>query len=179
MGGWKVIQDLSAGETMVAEVRTRLTSTGAEKIAAEAAAAMLEAARGAFSAKSDPRTGAPWAPASEATLRDKRHRSLLVRSGQLEREIVSGYKVNPGGATAFINAQADVVRKAMINLYGVEAKARRTYVRNLPGGRTRKESRSRKNANEAIPARRFVGLSDARVATIITDAEKIITEGLA
>lgn len=178
MGDWRVIQDLAAGEALVAEVRTRLTSTGAEKIAAEASAAMLEEARGAFQAKRDPRAGTPWAPPAESSLRDKRYRSLLVRSGQLEGGIVAGYKVNPGGATAFINAQADVIRKASINLYGVEAKTRRTYIRNLPGGRTRKESRARKNVNEAIPARRFVGLPDARVATIIKDAEAIITGGL-
>jgi phage gpG-like protein len=178
MGDWRVIQDLAAGEAMVAEVRTRLTSTGAEKIAAEASAAMLEEARSAFQTKRDPRTGAAWAPPAESSLRDKRYRSLLVRTGQLEGDLAAGYKVNPGGATAFINVQATSIRKAMINLYGVEAKARRTYIRNLPGGRTRKESRQRKNVNEAIPARRFVGLSDARVSTIITDAEKIITEGL-
>jgi phage gpG-like protein len=166
MSDWKVIQDLSAGQAMLAEVRERLTASGAEKIAAEAAVAMGEASRSAFAFKSDPRTGQKWAAPSEATLRDPRYRSLLVRTGELEGNIVSGYKVTPGGATAFVNAQASIVRLASIQLYGVSARAKRA------------NKSYRDLSNAAMPSRRFVGLSTYQVNTIMADAEQIITGNL-
>jgi phage gpG-like protein len=176
MSKWRVIQNLTQGEAMIAEVRTRLTSTGAEKIAAEAAVAMEEASKASFGSKTDPRTGQAWVPAAESTKADKRAGTLLHRTGELEGDIVSGYTVTPGGARAFINVQFGSVRKAMINLYGVTAKHERSWVRSRTG---KTEHTRRKNPAQAWPpARRFVGLPGSKIAEIINHAEQIITGGL-
>lgn len=179
MGEWKVIRDLDQGYQLLSEVDTRLGSTGVEKIAAKASVAMKEASVGAFSGQADPRTGTYWAPLSEATLRDKRGpKRPLHRTGELEGDVVSGYKLTPGGARAFVNIEARSVRKGLINLYGVEAKTRRTYTRDLGHGRTRQESTKRKHPRFVIPARRFVGLSDAKVGELVDYADATMTEGL-
>lgn len=176
MGDWRVIQDLAAGEALVAEVRARLTSTGAEKIAADAAQAMKQASEESFWWHRDPRTGSAWALAAESTLRDRRAGTLLHRTGQLEADVVAGYKVTPGGATAFVNVQAESIRKAMINLYGVSAKKSRTWTISKTGRTS--SPRARLHQQFVIPSRRFIGLSDTKVATIMADAETIITGGL-
>jgi phage gpG-like protein len=182
MDDWKVIQDLDQGYKLLNEVDLRLGSTGVEKIAVDAAVAMEQASAEAFASKRDPRTGAAWEPPSESTLRDRqRHPGVgpppLVLTGQLRGDVVSGYKLVPGGAVAFVNVQAEAIRKAMINLYGVIAKRSRTWVISKTG-KTSSPRRRLRPSQAWPPARRFVGLSDSKVAEILDKARATMTEGL-
>jgi phage gpG-like protein len=117
--------------------------------------------------------GTAWAPAAAATVRDKGFKSLMVRSGQLEGALVSGYQLTPAGATAFLNVQASQIGLALIHLYGVQAKNRRTYMRSTPRG-FKKESRARLRPLQAMPARGFVGLRPEQIAELTAYTEQVM-----
>ena len=174
---WKVNLDQAEAQAALDALEQNVSSTGVEKVAAKLAAELLEGGHAAFGTKADPIHGTAWVPAAAATVRDKGVRSLLVRSGTLEGALVSGYGLTPGGATAFLNVQASQLGLALIQLHGVQAKKRRTYMRSTKRG-FRKESRSRLRPGATLPARGFVGISPAQLAEATAYAEQVMTEGL-
>jgi phage gpG-like protein len=171
--GWQVVYDPSEANAMLQQLEQNLATTGVEKVAAKAADELLTEAHGSFGTKADPMRDTAWAPPAAATVRDKGFKSLLVRSGQLEGALVSGYQLTPAGATAFLNVQASQIGLALIHLYGVQAKKRRTYMRSTPRG-FKKESRPRLRPAQAMPARGFVGIPPEKIAELTTYTEQVM-----
>lgn len=170
-GDWRVSVDADAALRVFAQLETNLSTTATEKIAAKAAAEMHEAATQAFVRGVDPRTGVPWAPPSEGTLKGRGFRSLLRRSGTLLSDVRSGYKLTPRGARAFVNVEDRSTKVGMIQFFGgrgasksAKARARRTKAAGTLSG-------------WSLPARRFVGLSPRAVTEIFDYASRSLTSG--
>jgi hypothetical protein len=96
-----------------------------------------------------------------------------VRTGELEQALVSGYGLTPSGATAFLNVQSSQIGLALIHLYGVQAKRRRTYMRATKRG-FRKESRRRLRPAAVLPARGFAGIPPGHLADLTAYAEEVM-----
>jgi phage gpG-like protein len=140
--------------------------TAPEAVAQRASEVLLSEAERAFAQKVNPRTGQPWAPWA----RDYGLGSLLVRTGALRAALRAGYQPNPAGARGFLNLDSSQIRKGLIHAYGVEAKARRTYVRSKTG----KIASTRRNPGRrkfAMPARMFYGFAPGRFRELLQFAE--------
>lgn len=163
---WRVAVNTSEAEATFKHLEANIAGTGAEKIAARAAATMHSEATGAFITKVDPRTGRGWAPAAPATLASGDFRELLVRSGELSRAIISGHRRTPEGARAFVTTADRVALKAGVHTYGVRARQRRA-------------NRSyRRNPGQVLGPRRFIGLSKRGVAELIRFADQVLGQGV-
>jgi len=185
---WKVNADLSEEQAMLDKLEQNVTATGVEKVAGKVSDELLKAGHEAFQAKADPIHGTTWAPPSDETTRRKASGSrpgftgLLQGLGELEGDLVSGYGITPAGATAFLNLDSkpqsygnvNLFGLGLIHLYGVQAKARRTYMRSTKRG-FRKESRRRLRPTQTLPARGFVGIPPEKLAELTTYAEQVMT----
>ena len=151
---WKYSADVTEAVSELMDVRVRTAGSALERAVARLAGMMETAARGAFGASKDPRTGRAWDSPAARTQVDKRFRSLMQRTGVLRDAIRGRYRVGPGIGTAGLAIEGDnaVVRYGMVHLYGVK-----------PGARRRKSSQR----SVALPARRFVGFPKSAYAAII------------
>ena len=160
MADWKFRADIDRALEEFSTITERCEHSGLEATAAKAADVMEAESERAFAELKDPRTGRRWEPPAETTLRDPRFERLLERSGQLRAAVRGAYRVGPSIATARIEiAEGELVKRAMVHLYGVKARSKRS------------NRATRKRPGQAMPARRFVGVSPARVKELITFAE--------
>lgn len=151
---WKYSADVTEAVSELMGVRVRAAGSALERAVARLAGMMETAARGAFGAMQDPRTGRAWAAPAARTQADPRFRSLLRRTGALQGSVRGQYRVGPGIGTAglAIEGESAVIRYGMVHLYGVK-----------PGARRRKSSQR----SVALPARRFVGFPKSAYAAIL------------
>lgn len=159
---WHMLADTSQVEAWLAEAEARAKGDGVEKVAASIASSLSEATAGAFASKRDPRTRRPWESAAESTTRSRGYKSLLRRSGELESAVQTGYQLVPVGATVKVEivGDNDIVRRGMVHMYGVRARAKRS------------NRRTRRNPNMVMPARRFVGMWREDVDAAVKLAER-------
>jgi phage gpG-like protein len=168
--------DLTEVNGAVEQMQENLTGGKVAAFMAEIADELEQSSEEAFSQKRNPRSLEPWEGAAYETLRSRGFRSLLVRTGALERAVRARSEASGSHGRAlleFIGPQ-DVVSRGFMHLFGVVARQKR--VRGYRKGKAYYSKRAR--PGQAMPARGFVGLSDRQVKGVLRKAHELVTEGV-
>lgn len=154
---WKYAADIRPALEAVSGAITRAEGSTLETAVGRLSTMMEDFAIQAFSRQRDPRTNRAWDAPAPATTADPRFRSLMRRSGELAAAVRGQYRVGRAIGTAGLSIDASnaVIRRGMVHLYGVKARAKRANRTN------------RHRPGAVLPARRFVGFPKAAYAEII------------
>jgi len=156
-GNWRLSVDLTEAIAATTRARTQADGPGLERAVARIAVEMERQSKASFSPKRDPRTGRSWAAPADITVQDPRFRELLVRTSEMRAALTGAHRVGPsiGTARLTILGAGDVVRRAMVHMYGVKRRERRS------------NRSSRRRPGALMQARQFTGFAPGTIREVM------------